>query len=412
MIPVAKTYLGAEEIAAVSEVIQSGWVTQGPAVAEFERLFADYVGAEHACAVSSCTSALHLGLRAVGVDPGDVVITVSHSFIATANAVRHCGAEPVFIDIETGTYNIDPDLIARCLAEKCEAKNGKYYYKRIKDLIVGESPFCYIDKPRGRVAAILVVHQMGIPCDLRQALQIADDYGIPLVEDAACAVGSEISMDGGKSWERIGKPHGAVACFSFHPRKILTTGDGGMLTTNSEEMLLKFKLWRHHGMSVSDSQRHASKMVTIEQYETTGFNYRMTDIQAAMGVVQLKKLTEHLARRRALADNYYKLLAGKKVCTLPELPDYSRTNWQSFPIELKPGYEAKKIMQFLLENDIATRPGIMNAHEELPYRPERWHLPNSEAKRRQTILLPLYPQMRFADQELIVQHLSRAGRSC
>ena len=182
---------------AAGEAILSGWVTQGPQVAAFEEEFAAYVGAPYACAVSSCTTALHLALHALGVGPGDEVVTVSHSFIATANAVRYCGARPVFVDIDPRTYNIDPGLIEAAIT------------------------------PRTR--AILPVHQIGVPCDLAAILDVAERHGLPVVEDAACAIGSEIRI--GERWERIGRPHGMVACFSFHPRKVITTGDGGMLTT-------------------------------------------------------------------------------------------------------------------------------------------------------------------------------------
>ena len=196
-VPVARPHLGHEEVAAAGRAILSGWVTQGPEVAAFEREFAAYVGSPHACAVSSGTTALHLALLAVGVRPGDEVITVSHSYIATANSIRYCGATPVFVDIDPATFNIDPRKIEPAISE--------------------------------RTRAILCVHQMGMPCDLKAIVEIGRRRGLPVVEDAACAIGSEILWQG--QWEKIGKPHGDVACFSFHPRKLLTTGDGGMLTT-------------------------------------------------------------------------------------------------------------------------------------------------------------------------------------
>ena len=197
MRPITKPTMGDEEIAAAAEALRSGWVSQGPAVARFEQAFAAYVDAPHACAVSSCTTALHLALLAVGVQPGDEVITVSHSFIATANSIRYCGALPVFVDILPETFNLDPNLIEAVVTE--------------------------------RTRAILCVHQIGLPCDLAGILEIAGRHGLPVIEDAACAIGSEIRI--GERWERIGKPHGDIACFSFHPRKVITTGEGGMLTT-------------------------------------------------------------------------------------------------------------------------------------------------------------------------------------
>src|SRR5215831_10872610 len=191
MIPIAKPFLDEKEAAAARRVILSGWTTQGPEVAAFEREFAECVGAPYACAVSSCTTALHLALLAGGVRPGDEVITVSHSYIATANSVRYCGATPVFVDIDPDQFNIDPDLIEAAIT------------------------------PLTR--AILCVHQIGMPCDLARVVRIAEKHSIRLIEDAACAVGSEIRWAG--QWEPIGKPHGDAACFSFHPRKILSTGD-------------------------------------------------------------------------------------------------------------------------------------------------------------------------------------------
>jgi perosamine synthetase len=414
MIPITRPILGEEEAAATREALRSGWVTQGPRVKAFEEAFAQSVGAPHACAVSSCTAALHLALLAVGVMPGDVVITVSHSFIATANAVRHCGAEPVFVDIDPENYDMDPDELQRVLAEDCIKKDGELYYRHVERIALGKSPLRYLLRcadsalsPLGKVAAILPVHQMGIPCDIGRIVAIATENNLPLVEDAACAIGSEVSLDEGSTWERIGKPHGDIACFSFHPRKILTTGDGGMLTTNDPELDEKFRLLRHHGMDLPDTARHESPEVIFERYLMTGFNYRMTDIQAALGIEQLKRLDSILAERQRLAAIYTKSLKGLRGLHIFTEASYARTNWQSYIISIENPSAQKPVMQALLNLGISTRRGVMCAHLEEPYAaawPEG-SLPHSKAARDRGIILPLYPSMPEADLEKVVSVL-------
>ena len=365
MIPIAMPLLEEAEAEAARQAVLSGWVSQGAQVAAFELEFAASVGAPHACAVSNCTTALHLALLAVGVGPGDEVITASHSFIATANSIRYCGANPVFVDIHPRTYNIDPQQVAEAITN--------------------------------RTRAILAIHQMGMPCDLHALMAVASRHNVALIEDAACAVGSQIRADG--QWERIGKPHGKIACFSFHPRKVITTGEGGMLTTTDPEFDHKFRLCRQHGMSVPDTVRHGSQQVTFEDYLLVGYNYRMTDIQAAVGRKQLERLPELVSRRRALAAQYTELLGNIEGLSLPDEPDWACSNWQSYCVRLPNRVDQKAVMQSLLDQGIATRRGIMCSHREAPYSrdKQRHQLRKSELAQDHSILLPIYAQMREGD---------------
>jgi perosamine synthetase len=373
VIPIALPLLDDEEADAARAAVLSGWVSQGPQVSAFEREFAALVGAPYACAVSNCTTALHLALTALNIGPGDEVITVSHSFVATANCIRYCGATPIFVDIDPDTYNIDPERVAEAIT------------------------------PSTRV--IIAVHQMGMPCDLAALTALAERHGIALIEDAACAAGSLIRMNGG--WERIGKPHGLIACFSFHPRKVITTGEGGMLTTADAELDRKFRLLRQHGMSVPDTVRHGSPRVIFEDYLIVGFNYRMTDVQAAVGRKQLERLPELVARRRALASRYSELLGNIDGLRLPFEPDWARSNWQSYCVRLPDRLDQRAVMQKLLDQGIATRRGIMCSHREAPYADiERLHdLRQSELAQDHSILLPIYAQMSEDDQARVADAL-------
>ena len=391
-IPIVRPQLGEAEAKAVAEVVRSGWIAQGPEVAAFERELGDAVGAPHAVAVSSCTAALELVLHALGIGMGDDVLTVSHSFIATANAVVAVGARPVFVDIDPITYGMDAKLVEAALTEKTRA--------------------------------ILCVHQLGFPCDLTAILDIAQRRGIPVVEDAACAIGSEIHIAG--KWQRIGRPHGRLACFSFHPRKIITTGDGGMIVTADEPLAARLRLLRQHAMTVASTLRHASQRITFESFAEPAYNFRMTDMQAAMARPQLARLGEIVAERRLLADRYRTALDDHPGLAPPHEPIWMRANFQSYPLRIRPDARLSqvKIMQHLLDHDVASRRGVGNAHGEPAYRDLGWtcgpescdeklhrqgrclRLPQSEAARDGVVMIPLFHGMTEAEQEQVIAALN------
>lgn len=374
-IPVAKPFLNEREVQAAAQVILSGWITQGPRVAEFENAFAEYVGSRYAIAVSSCTTALHLSMYALGIGPGDEVICPSYSFIATANSIVQCGARPVFVDIDPKTYNLNPALILAALTLKTKA--------------------------------IMPVHQVGMPAPMQEIMAIAKAHHLLVIEDAACAIGSHYCGI------PIGKPFGDAVCFSFHPRKLLTTGDGGMITTEDADLAARLKRLRQHAMSVPDTTRHTSKEIFFETYDEIGYNYRMTDIQAAVGLEQLKQIPEFLHVRRTQAKRYTDAFSKVKGLHPPYVPDYAYPNYQSYILRLEGNVADRRndLMEYLLKRGIATRRGVMCIHREKAYESNTPVLPESEQAVDSTLILPLYHTMTIEEQDFVISAVFEAVNS-
>ncbi|MFE9691061.1 DegT/DnrJ/EryC1/StrS family aminotransferase [Micromonospora sp. NPDC005806] len=373
-IPVMIPRLGEEEAQAAADAVRSGWVAQGPRVARFEQEFAALVGAGHGVAVSSCTTALHLALVVLEIGPGDEVIVPSFSFIATANAVRYVGATPVFADVDVRTGNLT---------------------------------VATIDAVRtARTRAVIAVHQGGVPFDVAALREAAGRWGLPLIEDAACAAGSTA----------YGRPVGAgatISAWSFHPRKLLTTGEGGMVTVDDPEWAARLRRLREHGMNVSAADRHASAQPVLEAYLETAFNYRMTDIQAAIGLVQLGRLADLVAHRRALAARYHELLADIEGLAPIRDPEYGETNFQSFWLLIDPEYGTGRdeVLAELAAAGVSARRGIMAAHLEPAYADVTpAPLPVTERLTRDSLILPLHHALTGDDQDHIVAVLRKLAR--
>jgi len=325
IIQISQPMMGQEEWEALKEPIFSGWLTQGPKVAELQKLFGERHQVKHTLAVSNCTTALHLALLAVGVKPGDEVIVPAFTWVSTANAVVYCNATPIFVDVDPVTFNID--------------------ISKIKEKITSKT------------TAIIPVHLFGLCADINA---IKEQFPtLKIVEDAACAAGSSLQ----------GKPAGSlgdIGCFSLHPRKSVTTGEGGMITSDNDEMMAHIDMMRNHGASISEEQRHKGpKPYILPDFDIVGFNYRMTDLQGAVGVVQIKKLDTFIDERQKWADFYTKELANIPWLRSPQVPYGYKHGWQSYVLfidETKSPMKRNDIMEYLQQQGISTRPGTHAVH--------------------------------------------------
>jgi perosamine synthetase len=375
-IPISHPDTGEEEWQALRETLMTGWLTQGPKVEAFEKGFARRHGVKYAVATSSCTTALHLILTALGIGPGDEVIVPAFTWVSTANVVLHCGATPVFVDVDRTTFNIDVTQISKRLSK--------------------------------RTKAILPVHLFGLCADIDAIAELAP--GIPIIEDAACASGSGYK---GRSAGSLG----VAAAFSFHPRKSITTGEGGMVTTNNEELAPKVNSLRNHGASISEEERHQGfQPYRLPDFNLLGFNYRMTDLQGAVGIVQLSKLNGFIEDRQKWANFYTQELADLPWLRTPSVPKGYRHGWQAYVCYVEGNRSPKtrnEIMQELYTKGIHTRPGTHAVHmlglytQKFGFTPDDF--PGARDCDRYSMAIPLHNRMTGEDYQYVVKMIKELG---
>jgi dTDP-4-amino-4,6-dideoxygalactose transaminase len=376
--------LGNEEAEAVKKVLESGWLIQGKKVQEFEGMVSQYTGAKYAKACSSCTTALHMALLALGIGKGDKVIIPAYTFVATANAVEYTGAKPVFADIDLRTFNID-------------------YHQMLKALFSGKG---------NRVKALMPVHLFGLCADMEAILGTASKYKLRVIEDAACALGSTCPKGKAGAMSDAG-------CFSFHPRKSVTTGEGGMLTTDNEEIARTVGSLRDFGFSITNLERHDKGITTLSGVNILGYNYRMNDIQSSIGVEQMKKFGWILDNRIKRAEIYNRELAGIGWLRVPYVPVGYKHTYQSYSVLITDSYETKevekwhqfrdKLMAKLNVDGVATRQGTHAVHM-LGYYAKKYHFkpedfPNTYAADQLSMTIPLFPHMSDAEQEYVIEKI-------
>ena len=397
-IPITKPSFGPEEVAIVAEVLKSGWVVQGPKVAEFERLFTEFTGAKHAIATTSCTTALHLALLTAGIGQGDRVLLPSLTYVASANAIKYVGAEPLFVDIDRTTFTISIDDLKQKIADYESA---------------------------GHLKAVMPVSLFGLCCDMPAINRLAEKHNLIVIEDAACAIGG--LRDGHHAGTEA-----LSATFSFHPRKAISTGEGGMLITDDRQIADQARRLRDHGASKTDLERHFSEGGSLlPEFNEIGFNYRMTDLQGGLGVVQMQKLPDILTARRRLTARYDKLLADNRDLQTPSVPKSMTHGYQSYVCLFRPpasdnlldswaeiqraNQARNRLMAGLEAEGISVRQGTHAVHTLGFYKKEQklseTDFPASFMADRLSITLPLYPDMTDSDQDRVVAAINRLRAS-
>lgn len=378
-IPISKPLFDSDELAEVKQVLDSGWVMQGPKVAAFEKAFAEYLGMPWAVAVSSCSTALHLALLAGGIRPGDEVIVPSLTWIATAAAIEECGAKPVFCDVRLDTFNIDTEQVERLINK--------------------------------RTRAIIAVNLFGLAAQLPELRDLAQRKNLILIEDAACSLGATIKG-------QLSGTFGRLSCFSFHPRKSITTGEGGMIVGHDRNDELKLRSLRSHGAKIDVNASVKKQPFDLGDFDQLGYNYRMTDLQAAVGLAQMKKLNPILKTRQGIAREYDFAFAGLRELYTPAVPHNYGHTYQSYVLLVGDTQGSQESAQLsfdfrdrmmikLADAGIATRPGTHAVHAlgyfKDKYGLREWDLPNAYRAMRQSIALPLYPTMMTEEINFVIE---------
>ena len=369
-IPLLRPYFDSEEIEEIQKVLDSGWVTQGPKVKEFEDKIAEYLGVKYAIAVTNCTSALHLSLLSIGIKEGDEVLVADYTFPATGHSVLYCGAKPIFIDVDIKTYNMNPDLIEEKITE--------------------------------RTKAIIPVHTFGQPAEMDEIMEIAEEHNLNVIEDAACALGAKYE-------NRYAGTIGDTGCFSFHARKGITTGEGGMVATDNKKLAEKIRNLSVFGMTSAWNREISDKFI-IPEFTEVGYNYKMSDITAAVGVAQLRKLDRIIERKRALARHWDEKLQEIEFIEAPYVSENVKHIYQSYVALVDKRVDRNKIIETLMKKGIQTQIGTYASHIQPVYNSNQ-KCPSSLEIFNRALALPMYYMLKEQDINVAAAHLKKRRRN-